>query len=434
MGDRVWERRKLESRPYVRRIPERTALYRLVYQERDVLERCWAERFQSEYGALRREVLETLDAYLDCGILAHGVARAECESCRHSIIIPFSCKKRGVCPSCAAKRALIFAGHLHEEVLSPVPSRHVVFSIPKRLRPFMKYDRSLNDILFAAAWQSLREMFGAVLPEGRPGAVLVLQTAGESLNFNVHIHGICSDGVFDSDGNFHELGFMDTDKLAELFGHRVLSALKERSLISDTVVAQILGQTHTGFSAWWGEPIEPGDESHRLFVAGYIDRGPVANSRIEINDDIVTYHTAKDGLTHEFSPLEFLARLTPHIPKKWESTVRFFGHFSHRARGARKRKEALAQDTCTILPAEPEQKKKASKSWAALIKRVFELEPLICPKCQGSMKIKAFITDTKEVKRLLDHLGIPPFIKPEPISGPAPPDGFIPDPTNLQFA
>jgi hypothetical protein len=81
-----------------------------------------------------------------------------------------------------------------------------------------------------------------------------------------------------------------------------------------------------------------------------------------------------------------------------------------------------------ILPPVPEQKKKASKSWAALIRRVFEIDPLICPRCGSQMRIKSFITDTKEVKRLLDHLGIPGFIKPEPIRTAAPPDGFIPEP------
>ena len=52
----------------------------------------------------------------------------------------------------------------------------------------------------------------------------------------------------------------------------------------------------------------PDDKDYRLFLARYIDRGPVADSRIEIVDDVVTYHTDKDGLTHEFSALEFLAR------------------------------------------------------------------------------------------------------------------------------
>ena len=152
----------------------------------------------------------------------------------------------------------------------------------------------------------------------------------------------------------------------------------------------------------------------------------------------VSYHTEKDGLTHEFSALEFLARLTPHITDKWESTVRYFGHYSHRARGKRNKEQAALEDAKNekaqpdILLPPPEQKVKASRTWAALIKRVFEVDPLLCPRCKSSMKIKAFITDSAEVKRLLKHLDIPGFEKPLPISGPDPPVRIVYDPEYLQ--
>jgi len=179
-----------------------------------------------------------------------------------------------------------------------------------------------------------------------------------------------------------------------------------------------------------------------LFLARYIDRGPVANTCIEIQDDVVTYRTEKDTQTHEFSALEFLARLTPHIAEKWESTVRYFGYYSHRARGARNKQQAALGEAnaghagCDILPGQPacpglspgEQKKKASRTWAALIKRVFELEPLLCQRCGSAMKIKAFITDAAEVKRLLESLKIPPFTKPVPSCGAAPPKDTVFEP------
>jgi hypothetical protein len=42
-----------------------------------------------------------------------------------------------------------------------------------------------------------------------------------------------------------------------------------------------------------------------------------------------------------------------------------------------------------------------------LMKRVFELDPLLCPKCGGQMKIKAFITSPHEIDRITKNLGIP---------------------------
>ena len=430
MRARIWEKIRDKTRPYRRRRPETTDLYRIVYQERDNLPRVWEERFQSEYGCLRDSVTETLDGYLNCGILAHGYGIAECIKCTHSIVIAFSCKKRGVCPSCAAKRAVIFAEHLHKELLPPVPQRHVVFSLPKRLRVFFKYDRDLNSLLFHAAWDSLSEFVQAVIPGSTPGAVLVVQTSGESVNFNPHLHGLTSSGAFLPDGSFVPLEHFDTEKLTLLFTHKVLSALKARGLLSETHLAQILAQVHTGFSVWVGENVPQDDSGYRLFLARYIDRGPVANSRISITDDVVTYLTDKDPVTHEFDALEFLARLTPHIPNKWEQTTRFYGFYSHRSRGKRREKQK-AQAEFSVL--EPVPKKAASKSWAALIKRIFEVDPLICPKCQGEMKIKAFITDPFQVERLLKSLELLPFEKPAPIKVNAPPGTLIPDPEYLEY-
>lgn len=120
--------------------------------------------------------------YLDCGVLAHGCARAACESCKHSILIAFSCKRRALCPSCQAKRAVIFAEHLHEEVLLPHEDRQLIFTIPKRLRIYFRYDRSLLKHLYTAAWQTWQEFVRMRFPYGTPGAVMALHTAGDDEN------------------------------------------------------------------------------------------------------------------------------------------------------------------------------------------------------------------------------------------------------------
>ena len=44
------------------------------------------------------------------------------------------------------------------------------------------------------------------------------------------------------------------------------------------------------------------------------------------------------------------------------------------------------------------------RSWAQLIKRVYEVDPLLCPKCGGEMRIIAFIIDHDVVDAILRHL------------------------------
>jgi len=120
----------------------------------------------------------------------------------------------------------------------------------------------------------------------------------------------------------------------------VLTGLLGRGLIDDQVVSQILSQEHTGFSVWLGEPFEYRDSSH--FVAHYIERGPLSLERILIQDDIVTY-TTKDGAAHEFDALEFLALLSSRIANPYEALRRYYGFWSCRSRGERKKRRAAAE-------------------------------------------------------------------------------------------
>ena len=184
-----------------------------------------------------------------------------------------------------------------------------------------------------------------------------------------------------------------------------------------------------GFNAWLGEEISPTDEGFRLFLSRYIDRCPVTNSGLTLDGDHIKY-TIKEQF-QLFTPLDFLARLATHIANHYESVVRRYGWYSYRTSGEQKNKILQNQpelDQPIPFASNPNiDKKKASKTWAALIKRVFEVDPLICRKCGGLMKIKAFITNPHEVKRLLENLSIQPFIKPLPLHGTAPPSsGSIP--------
>ncbi len=91
--------------------------------------------------------------------------------------------------------------------------------------------------------------------------------------------------------------------------------------------------------------------------------------------------------------------------------------YSHRARGER-RKLQIPGFVSTQL--EPLERKKAARTSAALMKRVFEVDPLVCQRCGGAMKVKSFITNQDEIVRLFANLGVSPFESPEPIRGRGP--------------
>jgi hypothetical protein len=123
--------------------------------------------------------------------------------------------------------------------------RHTVFTIPKRLRAFFKYDRKLNTILFRAAWGALSQVLG--IDERELAAIFTLQTAGEALNFHPHLHGLLADGYW-KDGVFTIFTEVDLKAIEQAFAERVLAELHKRELITDDDVASTSSAEQRKFS------------------------------------------------------------------------------------------------------------------------------------------------------------------------------------------
>ena len=115
---------------YARHAPQRTLLYALVQAHYpDFL-----ARLAAQDRPLPAYVREAFDAYLRCGVLDHGFLRVVCEQCHAERLVAFSCKQRGFCPSCGARRMAESARHLVEDVFGPRPVRQWVLSVPYPLR------------------------------------------------------------------------------------------------------------------------------------------------------------------------------------------------------------------------------------------------------------------------------------------------------------
>jgi hypothetical protein len=104
--------------------------------------------------------------------------------------------------------------------------------------------------------------------------------------------------------------------------------------------------------------------------------------------------------------------------------VRYYGYYSNVSRG--KRKEAGRDDAIPCI-LEPEVNVKAfRKSWARIIQKIYEVDPLVCPKCQGAMRIISFIEDQQVIRNILTYLGLWLFrTRPPP---------RIHDPPNREYA
>jgi len=393
-------------------------LFRLVEQHLEEFLRVYPERFAKQHGPLRPVVERVLRGFIKCGDVSHGFARAWCETCRLSYLIPYSCRGRSFCPSCEKKRSILWAEWLREEVLDPVPHRHVVLTMPRLLRPLFRRRRELLLDLSQCGAEALSEYMRRQLGAGsRPGIVVSIATAGDMLQWHVHLHILTTDGAFSGEGTFHTLASWDQEALMRLFRERLLARLVEKHAISQELAKRLMSWRHPGFSAHVGEPIAADDTQALENVAGYVTRNPLSLQRLVYLDgqQAVIYkglkHNPALGRNFEtMDPLEWLARMADHIPDPGKHRTHFYSYYANRVRGDRAAEEP-AEDK---VEEEPAKKRRCSANWARLIAKVFHADPLTCGKCGGKLKVVAYLHDQVAIKQILDHLGLSPPEEPRP--------------------
>ena len=153
----------LEPAGYARHRPEATLLYQLVERHDPAFREMPAEAGRPLPDYIEQE----FDAYLKCGRLEEALLRVRCETCHAEKLVAFSCKKRGFCPSCAARR------------MAETAALTQVLGVVTRVIS--------GDPLKRA---------GLTRTKGHTGAVRLTQRFGSALNLNIHFHMLFLDGVY----------------------------------------------------------------------------------------------------------------------------------------------------------------------------------------------------------------------------------------------
>jgi len=82
-----------------------------------------------------------------------------------------------------------------------------------------------------------------------------------------------------------------------------------------------------------------------------------------------------------------------------------YGEYANAGRGRRRRRDDAPPSAPKIVA--PRPPRAASRSWRELIRRIYEVDPLVCP-CGGTLRVIAFLTERAVVERILRHLGLWP--------------------------
>jgi len=240
------------SRFYRPRDPESSPFYKLVEKHFDDFERVYPDRYGMRFGFWRPIIRKAIDKFMKCGDLKNGFARVRCPECGEEFFVAFSCKQRGCCPSCDQKRALVLGYRLLNDVLAEVPHRQWVFTIPKRLRVYFRFTRSLLGDLCRAAYETVCEVMQLEIDDEGclPAMVGAIQTFGDLVHWHPHIHAIVAEGVFTTNGHFVSVPFLhlQLQRAEEIRRGKVFDLLFDKGLLSLDTIESMMGWKHSGFN------------------------------------------------------------------------------------------------------------------------------------------------------------------------------------------
>ena len=172
----------------------------------------------------------------------------------------------------------------------------------------------------------------------------------------------------------------------------------------------MLAWRHSGVSVHNGVCVRASYAEGRKKLAQYMLRAPFSLEKMTYLPEtgMVMYRSRMHkGVIRDFQLMpgaQWLEMLCCDIPDRFERLLRYVGWYSTRCRGKRARAAAQApgaqasQDEQAVAA-------RARSSWARLIHKVYEVDPLECPKCGGAIRVIALIDDAHVIRRILEHLG-----------------------------
>jgi hypothetical protein len=333
-------------------------------------------------------------------------------------------------------------------LLPIVPYRQWVFVIPKRLRPLVNRDGAMAGELSRLLASTLQRFYAKRTGSaGAPAQITVIQRFGSRVNLHVHMHAAVSDGAFETDGHgrlrFVEAEPPSPDELEELIEairRRWIGSLRRRGLISEEAAETLLGQAHSGFSLNAEVRIESEDRAGLARLLRYCLRPALSIKRLQYcpSQGWVRYRPDKgrpgEPDVLQWAAEEFVERFARLVPPPRHHLIRYSGALGRRSklrplvtRAARERADygtltlaawEPAQVLTAVLRSIPDAARAltaAARSWAATLRRVFEVEPLLCESCGDEMRPVAAILGDSELERLLPCLGLAttfPILKP----------------------
>lgn len=318
---------------------------------RGVLQEIVAQNFGSYRRSHHLSVRERRAAHCirTCRTSAQGMHVRICPQGDYREYFYNSCKHRS-CPRCGGWETERWV-QAQETRLLPCPYYHIVLTLPEEFNVLWRYNRgAFENHLFHAAWSSIRNFFkNKKWVGGVPGALIVFQSWGETLNIHPHLHIVITAGGLSPKGKWFPARrdyLIPTQALTELFRGKFVAAVAAALLQQHTLIrphGQSARHWHgilvqLGKKPWHAHIQPPRGSAMGLirYLSFYIRGGPIAEERIgykERNEVRIAYKRPDEHRQRyvTFTAREFLSRFLVHVPAKGQRMIRAYGLFHHRA-------------------------------------------------------------------------------------------------------
>jgi hypothetical protein len=462
------EAARVQPRPgaprHERHRPEATLLYRLVEQHYPAFLAALTARERTLPGYVQEEFA----AYLKCGRLEHGFLRVRCTACHAERLVAYSCKRRGFCPSCAARRMTESAALLVDEVLPREPLRQWVLSVPFPLRYLFATDpaalSAVLGIVYRAIGAHLVRKAGLTQATGRTGAVTLIQRFGSALNLNIHFHLLMLDGVYlpgageplfrqvsaptpaeleallgqivariarqlerrglvvrDAEGSYLSAGPGEEDGLDALVGHSITYRIavgpnEGRKAFTLQTLAPALSvpagderlAKYSGFSLHAGVAAAAHQRDKVERLCRYIARPAVATGRLALTAQGLVRYTLKtpyrDGTTHVVFEPLDFLARLAALVPKPRVHLTRFHGVFAPHSALRAAVTPAGRGKRSGVIERSPAERHRAMTWAQRLKRVFRIDIGNCERCGSKVRIIASIDDPAVIGRILAHL------------------------------
>lgn len=371
------------------------------YTIKQILQDNWDSFYEKHKSLIRSVVIENVKKVMACGnkdILGYNTY--VCPECRKKVFVAHTCKSR-FCNSCGKVKNDEWIEKAQTRLFN-IPHKHLVFSIPWEIRLLFLENRHLLSLLHKSCGQAISDWTNSVYL--LPGIVTVLHTFGSKLNFNCHIHALCSLGGIDlKTAKFKEYGFIPAISLKSRFKTILLSKLRKEYVSSKLYISHALKtiwrkrfKTESFYEVqnklwekdwylWIGEELN--NATHTVkYVGRYAKRPCLSEAKIifyEKENNLISF-TYHDKLTQEDQIMdmtinEFIGALIRHIPEKGFNMIRYYGMYANVLKW--KILKILAKRLIYLygrvyLTFEPQ-----IRTWRDRIKDMTNIDPLFCQKC-----------------------------------------------------